>query len=107
MEFDIKSRTHFLCITGSHAFGTATAHSDIDLKGYATPPVDYLLAYHKNFEQNDQKYKLKDYPFNDAVVRYAKDHSIAVDPVEELDQNIYAWINGWEMAKSETAVLSD
>jgi hypothetical protein len=60
------------------------------LKGYATPPVDYLLAYHKNFEQNDQKYKLKEYPFNVEVAWYATANKFVFDPEEELDQNIYA-----------------
>lgn len=90
MEFDIKDRTHFLCVTGSHAFGTATEHSDIDLKGYATPPVEYLVTPYKNFEQNDQKYKLKEYPFNVEVAWYADNNGFKFDPEEELDQNIYA-----------------
>jgi len=90
MEFNIQDRTHFLCVTGSHAFGTATEHSDIDLKGFATPPINYLLAPYKNFEQNDQKYKLKDYPFKVEVAWYANKNNFSFNPEEELDQNIYA-----------------
>jgi len=100
MEFNIKDRTHFLCITGSHAFGTATEHSDIDLSGYATPPIEYLLASYKNFEQNDQKYLPKDYPFNAEVTQYANTHELKLDPAKALDQNIYALKKFFSLASS-------
>jgi uncharacterized protein len=90
MEFDIKERTHFLCVTGSHAFGTATESSDIDLKGFAIPPAAYLLSPYKHFEQHDQQYKLKDYPFDTEVMSYANKYRIKTDPDEILDQSIYA-----------------
>jgi hypothetical protein len=31
----LKSRTIFLCLSGSHAYGTATPESDVDLRGIA------------------------------------------------------------------------
>lgn len=90
MEFDIKARTHFLCVTGSHAFGTAIKTSDIDLKGFATPPIDHLLSPYKHFEQHDEQYKLKDYPFDVEVMYYTNKYGIKTNPEEILDQSIYA-----------------
>jgi len=89
MEFDIKERTNYLCVTGSHAFGTNTEHSDIDLKGFAIPPIEYLFSFDKHFEQNDAKYKLGEYPFNVEVNWYADKKGFKCSPEEELDQNIY------------------
>lgn len=55
---DIKwlwDRTLFLTKHGSHAYGTATPTSDLDLKGFCVPPKAYFLGYAKNFEQAEFK----------------------------------------------------
>jgi len=88
MEFDIKNHTHFLCVNGSCAFGTNVAGSDVDVKGWAIPPKEYLLGPYHNFEQHDQKYLPTDFPWSKEVFDYAKKNGFDV-PNEPLDQGIY------------------
>jgi len=40
---------------GSHAYGTNLPTSDLDVKGVAVPPREYLLGYLKRFEQAESK----------------------------------------------------
>jgi len=40
----LEDRTILLAVTGSHAYGTATEHSDKDYKGVCIPPIDYYLG---------------------------------------------------------------
>jgi predicted nucleotidyltransferase len=89
MEFDLAKHTHFLCVTGSHAFGTATPESDLDLKGIAVAPKEYFFGYAKNFEQNDRQWMPDDYPFKSLVSAYADRNDFTV-PDQPLDQTIYA-----------------
>lgn len=89
MEFDIKKHTHFLCVNGSHAFGTNVAGSDVDLKGWCIPPERYLLSPYHNFEQHDRKYLPDEFPWKDEVYAYAKERNTLV-PNEPLDQGIYS-----------------
>ncbi len=57
--FERKGSTHpwlpehtvFLTKHGSHAYGTNTPSSDLDLRGIAIPPKEYLLGFNKSFEQ--------------------------------------------------------
>lgn len=51
MEFKIMDHTIFLTIHGSHAYGMSIPESDVDIKGIAIPPKEYLLGVSKNFEQ--------------------------------------------------------
>lgn len=50
----LDSGTLYKCIHGSHAYGTNTEDSDIDIKGICVPPKDYYLGF-KSFEQYEQK----------------------------------------------------
>jgi len=61
MEFDIKKRTIFLTLHGSHAYGMATPTSDIDLKGIAIPTRDYFLGFNKKFEQFESNLLLNNF----------------------------------------------
>lgn len=63
MEFDIKERTHYLVMAGSHSYGMATAESDVDVRGWCIPPKNFLLSYHKKFEQNDEGWKQDEFPW--------------------------------------------
>lgn len=54
MEFDLKKHTILAVVCGSQAYGTATATSDVDIKGIACPPKDYYFSLLKNFEQADK-----------------------------------------------------
>lgn len=40
----LKDRTILLGKVGSHAYGTATATSDLDYKGIVIPPIEYFLG---------------------------------------------------------------
>ncbi len=50
----LKDRTIFLTKHGSHAYGTNTPESDIDVKGIAIPPRKYFLGFLERFEQADK-----------------------------------------------------
>ena len=53
----LVSNTIFLTLHGSHAYGTNTPTSDVDVKGIAIPPADYYLGFSKGFEQAELKGK--------------------------------------------------
>lgn len=48
-------RTIFLTKHGSHAYGTSTPTSDLDMRGFCIPPKPYFLGAHKRFEQAEFK----------------------------------------------------
>lgn len=50
----LDERTLYKCIHGSHAYGTNTYESDIDIKGICVPPKEYYLG-NKIFEQYEQR----------------------------------------------------
>lgn len=50
----LPERTLFLSMHGSHAYGTATPTSDIDIRGIAVAPLEYYLGVSKVFEQTVQ-----------------------------------------------------
>ena len=92
MEFDIKKQTNLLVVTGSRAYGTYTEHSDIDVRGIATPPKAYFLSFHKKFEQYDERCQPEAYPFWDSIEKYMRSNEINPTAVigQPLDQSIYA-----------------
>jgi hypothetical protein len=47
----LSVRTIYLTRHGSHAYGTATATSDVDVKGVAVPPRAYYHGFVQRFEQ--------------------------------------------------------
>jgi hypothetical protein len=51
----IPSRTIFVGVHGSQAYGTSTPESDIDIKGLCVAPKEYYLGYTKTFEQLEGK----------------------------------------------------
>lgn len=52
MHFEIRpSNTLMVGITGSHAYGMATEHSDLDIRGVCQTPLDIKLSVHKTFDQ--------------------------------------------------------
>jgi len=55
VEFDVKERTIFRCLSGSHAYGTATPESDEDFRGVAIPPKEWFLGFFRKFEQAESK----------------------------------------------------
>lgn len=51
MNFDVEKHTIYLTRHGSYAYGTNVATSDIDIRGIAVPPKDFLLGFAFNFDQ--------------------------------------------------------
>lgn len=50
--FDIQARTIYQVRAGSHAYGTNTATSDLDVRGVCIPPKAYFLGYLHRFDQH-------------------------------------------------------
>lgn len=90
MHFDILPCTHFVVIAGSHAYGTNTPESDLDVKGWAIPPTNILLSYIHNFEQNDTKETLQKHPFRKQLESYLLTNKFTcqVDPVDSTIYNL-------------------
>lgn len=51
MDFDVDARTIFLTLSGSHAYGTARAGSDVDVRGCCITPLALRLSFRHDFEQ--------------------------------------------------------
>lgn len=50
--FDLKKHTKYLVVHGSRAFGMQRPGSDVDVKGFAFPPISYYLSPLKNNPEN-------------------------------------------------------
>jgi predicted nucleotidyltransferase len=50
----LPDQTILLVTHGSHAYGTSTPTSDVDVKGVAVPPMRYFLRFTSQFEQAEQ-----------------------------------------------------
>jgi predicted nucleotidyltransferase len=50
----LRENTIFLFRHGSHAYGTNTPESDVDVKGVAIAPLKYQIGFLHNFEQADK-----------------------------------------------------
>lgn len=90
MHFPIENHTNFLCVSGSHAFGTATETSDVDLQGFCSIPRCTALSFIKSFEQNDEHYPLEKYPFAKELLAWVEKHNVKINPEEPLDQCIFS-----------------
>jgi predicted nucleotidyltransferase len=51
----LEHGTIYLVRHGSHAYGTSTPESDLDVKGVAVPPTEYFYGFNKRFEQAEAK----------------------------------------------------
>lgn len=47
----LPERTIYICLAGSHAYGTSTPTSDIDYRGIAIPTEEYFHGYLNRFDQ--------------------------------------------------------
>jgi hypothetical protein len=50
----LPSHTIFLSLHGSHAYGTSTPESDLDVRGVCIAPREYYLGFTQAFEQAEQ-----------------------------------------------------
>lgn len=90
MEFKIKDHTQYLVLSGSYAYGLQHSESDYDLRGWAIPPKEYFLSFNKNFEQNDQNFTFKNYPFREELISYINGNWFREPDSEEgIDHAIY------------------
>lgn len=55
MHFDVVPTTILLVVAGSHAYGTETDESDLDVRGICVAPLDIRLSSYKRFEQYEDK----------------------------------------------------
>jgi|GEM_PF-955872 len=70
----LRERTILLVTHGSHAYGLNTPTSDIDLKGVAIPPREYLMGFSQGFEQAESKD-----PYDMVVYEIRKFFTLAAD----------------------------
>lgn len=54
MQFDVEARTIYLTRHGSHAYGTNTPESDLDVKGVCIAPGIFYTGYLFAFEQEER-----------------------------------------------------
>jgi predicted nucleotidyltransferase len=86
MEFDVFDHTEYLVIAGSHAYGMATETSDLDVRGWCIPPVDYFRSFHKNFEQTELKITPRDLRW--LPKDYKKIYNSSEDPADVVIYDI-------------------
>lgn len=77
-SFSVESRTIYLVKHGSHAYGTNTPTSDLDVKGICIPPADYYLGFAFNFEQQEEL-AAKGHPQDKVIYSIEKFMRLAAD----------------------------
>lgn len=58
-SLEIRDHTILLCVSGSRAYGLHNSSSDVDLKGVAIPPKEYIIGCDYSFEQADAHEHIK------------------------------------------------
>jgi hypothetical protein len=67
VNFDIDEHTVYLVTYGSHAYGTSTPESDVDVRGFAVAPRSHVQGFAYTFEQCERNPK-NGHPDLDSVV---------------------------------------
>lgn len=91
MEFDLPSRTIFLVLHGSHAYGMSRPESDVDLRGIAIPPAEYFHGYLRHFEQSEEPFP-RGFPVGDSETflgRIQRMVGRTVPEDEKIDSVVY------------------
>lgn len=90
MNFNLKSRTCYLIISGSHSYGGQNQWSDYDLRGWCIPPREYFHTFDKKFEQSDRDFSYFEYPFSTKLHEYCLTNNFRLpDGDEKIDHCIY------------------
>lgn len=76
--FDVGARTIYSVRHGSHAYGTSTPTSDVDVKGICVPPRVYYLGYSYIFEQ-EERLASKGHPEDKVTYSIEKFFRLAAD----------------------------
>lgn len=91
MNFDLAARTSWLVLTGSHAYGTATATSDIDVRGWCVPPRRYRSGFLVGFEQADSPTQIE--VFRETIAKFLDDNvphkAVDIRNGEAIDGAVY------------------
>ena len=78
MQFDAVERAIFIARHGSHAYGLNTPSSDIDIKGFCVPPVEYYAGFLHHFEQ-EERLVSKGHPTDQVIFAVEKFCRLAAD----------------------------
>jgi len=99
MHFDIDSHLIFETVLGSHAYGTNTEKSDVDLRGVCIPPQEVALSLFKKFDQFEDKE-------NDRVIfSLAKFFKLARDCNPSILELLFVDQKMWKMCTGEWRVI--
>lgn len=89
LGFSISDGTQYLVMAGSHSYGMARPESDIDVRGWAIPPKEYFLSYHKHFEQTEQRWTHKNFPWMEQLKWRLGEGIVYAHQDEPIDCCIY------------------
>ena len=86
----LEKGTIFLTTHGSQAYGTSTPESDLDVKGIAIPPIEYMFGFQKNFEQ-----AIQNEPVDLVIYSLQKFMKLAADCNPNIIEVLFTDKNKW------------
>jgi predicted nucleotidyltransferase len=75
--FDVAAHTHYICESGSHAYGTNTSESDLDLRGIFLEPLSFVFGLNK-IEQISNQDSVEGQAFKNDVCFYSLRRFVAM-----------------------------
>lgn len=93
----LASQTFYICLHGSHAYGTNIEGSDIDFKGLAVAPKNYSTGFLNKFEQAEGPFGEYDGAIYDVrkFIGLALDNNPSVMEVLWADPSTWIYNNGF------------
>lgn len=98
----LDDSTIFLTLYGSHAYGTSTESSDIDIRGLCIPPKEYFFGYSKRFEQ-----AISNEPYDLTVFNIVKFFKLASDCNPNALEVIFTDDEDWLRANDAFGYIYD